>query len=394
MTRDRQHAPLGDITPEVFMRQYWQRKPLLIRQAFPAFTPPISIAAVKKLAKSDEAESRLISREGDAWQMESGPFGSLPKRTDPDWTLLVQSVDLHDDAVADLRDAFRFIPDARLDDLMISIAGVGGGVGAHFDSYDVFLLQAVGKRHWRIGQQKDLSLKPGLPLKILKDFQPEEEFVLEPGDMLYLPPHVAHDGIALDECMTISVGFRAPTTAFLAQGMLEAAADQIRARAGMGAGPFGEPPLPGPALAGRYQDPGEKPAAQPARIPDKMIDASLKAVGAVAFDTTLATRFLGCWLTEPGPATQFDNPSEDAPDLTVQWPTGATFKLDRRTRMLHRDGNLFINGEVVTGKPSDFLIALADARSLLVPGVKQAGVTPAVRQLLDNWVQDGWLLIT
>ena len=113
----------------------------------------------------------------------------------------------------------------------------------------------------------------------------------------------------------------------------------------------------------------------------------------MAFDTTLATRFLGCWLTEPGPSTQFDNPSDDAPDLTVEWPTGATFKLDRRTRMLHRDGNLFINGEVVPGKPSDFLVALADARQLEVPNVKEARLTPTVRQLLDNWVQDGWLLI-
>ena len=129
-----------------------------------------------------------------------------------EWTLLVQGVNLHDDRAHALMNRFRFIPDARLDDLMISYATDGGGVGAHFDSYDVFLLQVHGKRRWRIGAQRDLSLKPGLPLKVLQHFDAEEEWVLEPGDMLYLPPHIAHDGVAEGECMTASIGFRAPST--------------------------------------------------------------------------------------------------------------------------------------------------------------------------------------
>lgn len=201
---------LGDQSPNDFMRRYWQKKPLLIRQAIPGFKPPVTIAAVKKLARRDDVESRLIWRENGEWQMESGPFARLPKDNEGDWTLLVQSVDLHSDAAAELMQQFRFIPDVRLDDVMISIASHGGGVGPHFDSYDVFLLQAAGEREWRYGRQKDLSLEPDLPLKILSRFEPEAQAVLAPGDMLYLPPQAAHDGIATgDGCMTISIGFRA-----------------------------------------------------------------------------------------------------------------------------------------------------------------------------------------
>ncbi|MEN7520489.1 cupin domain-containing protein, partial [Bordetella pertussis] len=249
-------ALLGGLAPADFMRRYWQRKPLLIRQAIPGFKPPASIAALRQLARRDDVEARLIWREQGQWNMENGPFARLPKAGEPDWTLLVQSVDLHHDAVSALLQQFRFIPDARLDDIMISVAGDGGGVGPHFDSYDVFLLQASGRRRWRYGRQKDLSLQPDLPLKILSRFEPEEEHVLEPGDMLYLPPQAAHDGVAEGgDCMTISIGFRAPSQAMLARGLLEAAADQVMARVGLLGGPYGEPPLPGARLDGLYRDP-------------------------------------------------------------------------------------------------------------------------------------------
>jgi 50S ribosomal protein L16 3-hydroxylase len=241
---------LGGISPADFMSRYWQRKPLLIRQAIPGIRPALDYAELKRMARRDDVESRLIWREEDEWCMEHGPFARLPRAGEPGWTLLVQGVDLHDDATAALMQQFRFIPDARLDDIMISIATDGGGVGPHFDSYDVFLLQAAGRREWRIGRQRDLGLKPDLPLKILERFEPEQSWVLEPGDMLYLPPQVAHDGIAQGDCMTISVGFRAPDRATLARGMLEAAADQVMARAGQPAGPYAEPPLPGPRIGG------------------------------------------------------------------------------------------------------------------------------------------------
>jgi 50S ribosomal protein L16 3-hydroxylase len=143
-------------------------------------------------------ESRLIVQQAKGWRMKQGPFAprSLPPLSQKAWTLLVQGVDLHDAGAHALLQQFRFVPDARLDDLMISFATPGGGVGPHFDSYDVFLLQASGRRRWKIGRQKDLTLQEGVPLKILQNFEPEQEFVLEAGDMLYLPPRYAHDGVA------------------------------------------------------------------------------------------------------------------------------------------------------------------------------------------------------
>src|SRR5690606_33850253 len=226
---------------------------------------------------------------------------------------------------------FRFIADARLDDIMISIASEGGGVGPHFDSYDVFLLQGHGRRRWRISQQQDLSLEPGLPLKILSRFQAEEEYVLEPGDMLYLPPHVAHDGVALDDCMTISVGFRTPTQATLACGLLEAANDQIMANLGDTGGLYALPVIAGPDLSGTYKDPGAPATSRPAELPAGLIQASLKAVGKLRFNQALATRFLGQWLTEPPEAALFE-PNDDALDLSQQLPDNGELKLDRCTR--------------------------------------------------------------
>src|SRR4051812_23589815 len=196
---------LGDITPAQFLAEYWHKKPLLIRQAIPGFKPLLKFEALAALAAKDHVESRLITHFDGSWDMQNGPLSTFPSREQKQWTMLVQGANLYDAGADALLRQFRFIPDARLDDLMISYATDGGGVGPHFDSYDVFLLQAHGRRRWRIGAQKDLSLAEGMPLKILRDFRPEQEFVLEPGDMLYLPPHYAHDGAALGECMTCSI---------------------------------------------------------------------------------------------------------------------------------------------------------------------------------------------
>ena len=192
---------LGGLSPQQFMRRYWQKKPLLVRQAIPQFAPPVLRSELFALAAQEGVESRLVQLVKGAWKLRHGPFSrrALPALQQPDWTLLVQGVDLHNDAVHALMQQFRFVPDARLDDVMISYATDGGGVGPHFDSYDVFLLQAHGQRRWRIGRNKDLSLQPGVPLKILQNFEAEEEFVLNPGDMLYLPPKYAHDGVAEGE---------------------------------------------------------------------------------------------------------------------------------------------------------------------------------------------------
>ncbi len=382
---------LGGLSPSGFMRRHWQRKPLLIRQAIPDFKPPVPAAALKKLARQDHVESRLIWREQGHWQMERGPFAHLPKAREPDWTLLVQSMDLHDDAVCTLMQQFRFVPDARLDDAMISIATTGGGVGPHFDSYDVFLLQAAGRRRWRYGMQKDLSIEPGLPLKILSNFQPEEDVVLEPGDMLYLPPQAAHDGIAMDDdCMTISIGFRAPSLATLARGLLEAAADQTSARLGQSAGPYGDPPLPGPRLDGLYRDPGQPASMHPAELPEALIQATLGTLNKLRFDAALAARFLGCWFTEPNALSVF-TPSDDTPDLQTLWPRHGALVLDRRSRMLYRDRQVFINGETAPVLPTPALRALADDRRLACSDVRCLRLTEDTRACLADWLSAGWL---
>jgi len=244
---------LGGLSPQQFMKRHWQKKPLLVRQAIPGFKPLLERAALFELAAGEAVESRLLSQGAKGWQFRRGPFKrrALPPLKTPDWTLLVQGVDLHDEAVHRLMQQFRFVPDARLDDVMISYATNGGGVGPHFDSYDVFLLQAHGQRRWRIGRQKDLRLVEGLPLKILANFQPEEEYVLDPGDMLYLPPRWAHDGVAVGECMTYSIGFRQPARGELARELLQRLAEDAEEAAGDAV----------------YQDPGQPAVESPGGIP-------------------------------------------------------------------------------------------------------------------------------
>nr|WP_322940267.1 cupin domain-containing protein [Pseudomonas sp. s4] len=209
---------LGGLTAREFLRDYWQKKPLLVRQAIPNFESPISPDELAGLALEEEVESRLVIEHGERpWELQRGPFNEdsfqdLPER---DWTLLVQAVDQFVPEVAELLEDFKFLPKWRIDDLMISFAAPGGGVGPHFDNYDVFLLQAHGHRRWQIGQMCDADspLLPHADLKILAQFEPTDEWVLAPGDMLYLPPCLAHCGTAEDDCMTYSVGFRAPSAA-------------------------------------------------------------------------------------------------------------------------------------------------------------------------------------
>jgi 50S ribosomal protein L16 3-hydroxylase len=371
---------LGGMTPATFMKKHWQRKPLLVRQAFSDFTPPLSKSALRKMSKRDDVESRLIWKEQGRWQMEPGPFSSLPRINEPDWTLLIQSADIHDDGCAQLLHQFRFMPDVRLDDLMISIATKGGGVGPHFDSYDVFLIQGQGRRLWRFGQQKNLDLVPDLPLKILKHFEPEQEFILEPGDMLYLPPQAAHDGIALDDdCMTLSVGFRAPDARMLACGMLEIAAE-MTAEANRPARP--------------YRDPGQPATDLPALIPDQLIQAAIKAAQAVKLNESIATRFLGCWLTEPNRLAVFDAVD---PERVDEWMAREgprkQWVLDRRSRMLYRGNELFINGEHTGLKPEPGLVTLANERCLDADSAAAKKLSEDAFDALRIWIEDGWVKI-
>lgn len=371
---------LGDLSPQAFMQQHWQRQPRLIRQALPGWRCPLSPTDLRRLARLADVESRLVWRDANGWQMRSGPHARLPKASQPDWTLLVQGVDVWDDRIAALRDQFRFVPDARLDDAMISLASRGGGVGPHFDSYDVFLLQARGTRRWRISQQSDLRLLPDLPLKVLANFQPEHEYLLEPGDMLYLPPHVAHDGIAeSDDCMTISIGFRSPSVGELARLVLDLAAERSQDDEARG------------RRAGRYRDPGQAAVTHPAELPAALCAAGLRAARQLPLSPELATDALGRWLSEPKAGVVFGadpDDDDDRPDLVDQWPGRITLRLDRATRFLYRGKRGYINGEILGQRMTNELYQLADARHATLGPRPPAR---ALRELLQDWLDSGWL---
>ena len=364
---------LGNITPAQFLRDYWHKKPLLIRQAIPGFKPLLSLAALADLAKKNHIESRLITLVDGQWEMQHGPLEALPPASQREWTMLVQGVNLVDKRADALLRQFRFVPDARLDDLMISYASDGGGVGPHVDSYDVFLLQAHGKRRWRIGAQTDLSLVDGLPLKILANFTPTEEFVLEPGDMLYLPPHYAHDGVAEGECQTYSIGFRSPSYQELGEAFLQFMADSID-------------------LPGRYADPALEPATSPAEIPRHMLATITEEMNKVRFTEEDVTIFVGEHLSEPKHNVFFTGPAKA---LTMGRFCDAACKkgvvLSLKTQMLYRGKHVFINGESFAVSRTDkrLLDALANARVL--PGAAVAGASDDVMEALYTWYQDGWI---
>lgn len=218
---------LGHLSVEEFLRDYWQKKPVLIRDAWPDFEPLLASDELAGLSLEDDIESRLVMENGPegSWGIRKGPFAEADYQQLPEdkWTLLVQAVDHWIPEAADLLQHFRFIPNWRIDDLMISYAVDGGSVGPHYDQYDVFLLQAEGQREWRIGQMctEDSPILKGPKIRVLASFEETDRWVLNPGDMLYLPPQLAHWGIAQGECQTYSIGFRAPSLAELAQTTLD-----------------------------------------------------------------------------------------------------------------------------------------------------------------------------
>lgn len=372
---------LGGLSAQQFMKKHWQKKPLLVRQAVPGFTPLLTRAQLFDLSLREDVESRLIVQTrgqpaakgrskpaGPGWTLGHGPFKktNFPPLGQPGWTLLVQGVDLHDDRLHALMNRFRFVPDARLDDLMISWASEGGGVGPHFDSYDVFLLQAAGKRHWRIGRQKDLSLQPDVPLKILTNFVPEEEHVLEAGDMLYLPPGWAHDGIAVGEgCMTYSVGFRVPQRASLAGELALRMTDAFED-------------------ATLYKDAKQEATDTPALIPDALHAFAHDALQRLLNDRESLACALGEVMTEPKPKVWFEEPDAD-------W-TGGPLRLDRRTRMMYDEQHIYINGDSfrAAGADARLMRRLADQRCLTRTDLVRASAD--ARELLAEWHSAGWVV--
>lgn len=278
---------LGGMSVEAFLRDYWQKKPLLIRQAFPDFTAPLTPEELAGLACEEGIHSRMVLEEGGSkpWELRYGPFSEedfarLPPKG---WSILVSDVEKAVPELMSIVEPFRFIPDWRIDDLMMSYAPPGGSVGAHVDQYDVFLLQAHGRRRWMIESRPRDDTKAyieGLDLRILREFHPDQSWDLEPGDMLYLPPGIPHHGVALSECMTWSIGFRAPAHAEIVGAVCEAIIDDI------------DPRL-------RYADPDLTPQANPGEISAAALAKLTRLVReALTLDDARLQRILGQWLTE------------------------------------------------------------------------------------------------
>ena len=378
---------LGGISPAEFMRKYWQKKPCIIRNAISNFKPLLSRQELFALSQNQDVESRLIVSNGDKWSLAHGPMTAkqIPSIKKPNWTLLVQGVDLHDSAVNELKNRFRFAPDARLDDLMISYATDGGGVGPHFDSYDVFLLQAHGTRRWRIGKQKDGTLQANVPLRILSNFKPELTFDLEPGDMLYLPPRYAHDGVAIGECMTYSIGFKVPKQVDLGRELLLRYADAVD-----------EENLPDEELTKPvklkpevlYRDADQEATPNPAQIPTALLEFAQQAITKAMADPDALARHLGEHLSEPKSNVWFD-----APEGAVKLSRKRGVKLALQSQMMFDARHIFLNGESwrAAGKDAKLMQKLANQRILDASDLVKASEDAI--GLLQDWLEQGWLEI-
>jgi 50S ribosomal protein L16 3-hydroxylase len=373
MSDDRAAGLLGGLPPRRFLAQHWQKKPLLVRAAMPGFSGVLTPAQLLRLACREDAQSRLVIRNARRWEVHQGPFQrgvlrSLPARG---WSVLVHEVDHFVPEARALLERFSFVPYARLDDLMVSYAPPGGGVGPHCDSYDVFLLQGQGRRRWRISHQRDTAQVTGAPLKLLRDFRPQQEWVLEAGDMLYLPPGWAHDGVALDPCMTYSIGFRAPAWRELAIHFLRFLEDRVE-------------------FEGLYQDPGLKAQNNPARIARTLVRDVAQHLGNIRWSGSDVARFLGQYLTEPKAHVFFTPPR---PPLTLaafaQRARRSGVGLELPSQMLYFGDLFFVNGETVEvkGRARASIRRLADTRALAVVDVTQRGLVA----LLHQWYGAGYL---
>jgi len=377
--RDASRAPavrtlLGGVTAREFLARYWQQRPLVVRAAWPGLRDPVSVSDLFRLAARDDCESRLVARDRGRWRLDQGPFRTAHLRAMPPrgWTLLVQGLNHLVPAADRLLRAFRFLPYARLDDVMASYAADGGGVGPHFDAYDVFLLQGRGRRRWRVSRQRDLALDPRAPLKILRDFRAGAEWVLEPGDMLYLPPGVAHEGTALGPCMTYSIGFRSPAARELGVEFLAFLQDRLE-------------------LADRrYSDAGAPPSRRPARIGEALVDHCAAVLDGVRWSRGDVGEFLGRYLSEPKPHVRFFRPGTPLARRAFERAAHRTgIRLAPATGMLFRGGRVYVNGESVaaSGRTRALLRRLADERGL--PG--GTSVTRAAAALLYTWYRAGYL---
>ncbi|HEK1008439.1 TPA: cupin domain-containing protein [Pseudomonas putida] len=354
---------LGGISAREFMRDYWQKKPLLVRQAFPDFESPIDPDELAGLALEEEVESRIVLEHGaHPWELRRGPFNddTFAELPEKDWTLLVQAVDQFVPEVAELLEHFRFLPSWRIDDVMISFAAPGGSVGPHFDNYDVFLLQGHGQRNWKIGQMCDSEspLLEHADLRILAEFEQSGEWTLEPGDMLYLPPRLAHYGVAVDDCLTYSVGFRAPSAA----EVLTHFTDFL--------GQF----LPDEE---RYSDADAQPVSEPHQIQHDALDRLKGLIDKHMNDKDLLLTWFGQFMTEPRYPEQVVGEELEEQELIEALEDGAILIRNPSARMawseLGDDLMLFASGRScpLPAKLRELLKLVCSADALHIDNLEQ-----------------------
>jgi 50S ribosomal protein L16 3-hydroxylase len=337
---------LGKLSPRIFLRRYWQKRALFVRAALPGFTGVVDERTLTGLARRDDVESRIVEWRGGRRETVHGPFSvarsvSLKAKS----TILVNGVNHHVQAADELLQRFAFVPQARLDDVMVSYATPGGGVGPHVDRYDVFLLQGSGRRRWRVENK---------------------EYLAHPGDLLYLPPGVRHDGVALDHCFTYSIGFRAPRGAELGAAFL----DWLHERG-----------LPD----ADYRDPDLAPAGRPGELPRKLVSFGKSILGRIRWSSADVERFMGEYLSEPKAHVVF------APGRSRRACASSTVRLDAKARLLYRGRQFFMNGESFTlnAKRAAALRELADRRIADGARLARAGLA----SLLSRWRRLGYVLL-
>jgi 50S ribosomal protein L16 3-hydroxylase len=337
---------LGGLTPRQFLRRHWQKRPLYVRGAAPRLSAVLDARQLFTLARRDDVESRIVLRKGRRWQTSHGPFASIREKK-RDWTLLVSGVNLHNAKADALLRRFSFIPQARLDDVMVSYATPGGGVGPHSDSYDVFLLQGAGRRRWTVTGNGKKSI-----------------YTAHPGDLLYLPPGWRHDGVALEPCLTYSIGFRAPSGAELGAAFLDWLHERGLADA-------------------RYRDPRLAPARHAARIPAGMTRFAARVLDRIRWTQADVAAFLGEYLTLPKSHVVF-LPSE----YRVRQ---GMVRLDPKTQLLYTGTRFFINGDgfTVPVRAATALRTLADTRGLDARDLARAGLA----RLISEWLRRGYAAI-
>jgi len=359
----------SDFDRAEFLREYWQKKPVVLRQLFPKFTDPLTPEELAGCACEDQVESRLVCEDDEgSFSLQHGPFNEKDFTSLPEshYTLLVQAMDQWFDEVTELKRAFDFVPSWRVDDVMISYASEHGGVGPHFDNYDVFLIQGMGRRRWRLGQSCDgnTPLKEGSPLRIIEDFKTTQDFVLEQGDVLYVPPGVAHWGEAVSKSLCYSLGFRAPSEG----EMLEGFSDFLISRAG----------------ESRYEDPAPTLPKDLNEIEADSLTNSFARLKQQVDDVSLFQQWFGCHVTQP------KYPELIVP-LSGEQAEFAQHALEDAESLSHHPSSRFA---FLEGSESDSLFLFADGQAakfpltLKEPLARLCEATPLNGETLDDFLAE------